>query len=828
MDKTIGIKESKRSNEPVERYDVNPKTGLTSKQVEERIEKGYVNEVKPTGQKTNWQIIQRNVFSFFNVLLYIIALAMIIVQYFEGLFFVVILVANASIGLTQDFRAKKKLQQLQIVAAQKVTVIRDGEEQKVLINELVLDDIVILKNGAQIPADSVVVKGNLQVNEALLTGESETIQKEVGSLLLGGSFVTSGQAIAQIDRVGEDAYVNSMQDKAKQFKRPKSRLLYMINRLFRFIGFIVIILGVLMIVQQIIKGGFKNFTLAQESIKSISGSMVSMIPAGMYLLTSMTLAVAVINLARRKTLVQESYAIEMLARVDVLCIDKTGTITDGSMMVKDVVPLKNSDITQLPYIMGSFLRATKDESPTTAALKAAFPLNELYVASEVLPFSSERKNSAVTFEALGTYILGASNFVLSGKEYEAIAPIEEEYMERGFRVMVLAHSKRPIVGSKLPSRAKAVALIVIQDRIRPYVYDTLQWFRNNGVLIKVISGDHPTTVSEICHQVGVVGAEHSVSLAGKSDQEVRELALINTVFGRVSPDQKEVIVRSLQDDGKTVAMVGDGVNDILALKNADCSIAMGKGAEATQAVSHIVLLNNDFNAIPNIVKEGRRVINNLQRTWSLFLVKTVFAMILTILFLFSDEPYPLTTQNMYIWEVATIGVASFFLSMQPNYNKVKGDFHSNVTRKSVPAAVVMVLLVLSFYLMYFFERDYPGSTGVLTKEVATTLAVLTMNIFSFIILFRISWPFNLYRGILYGVILVLTSTLFGVIAGLGNEYDVFGIRLNDMTGRHILIMSIVLLIGIGFYWVMDRAFSYPIRDTSKYYDNEKGDEYDED
>ncbi len=810
MNTLIEEKESKKSRETAERYMVDANKGLSDEQVRERTENGLVNNVDATGGKTVWQITRRNLFSFFNILLYIIAIAMIVVKNFGGLFFVVILVANSGIGLFQDFRAQKQLKKLQIVAASRSTVIREGEKTEILVSALVLDDIVVLKQGNQIPADSVVVEGTLAVNESLLTGESTTIKKQVGARLLGGSYVTSGTAKAQVDRVGDDTYINKLQEKAKIFKRPKSRLLSVIDGLFRLIGIVVIVLGIIMIIMGII-----NKEDPIKLVTRISGSLVSMIPSGMYLLTSMTIAVSIINLAKRNTLAQESYAIEMLARTDVLCIDKTGTITDGSMKLKDVVPIKNFDVSQLSYVMGSFLRVTKDVSPTTNALKNAYPENNLYLSDNFVPFSSERKNSAVTFEGIGTYILGAANFVLDAKAYEEIRALEEDYMSRGLRVLLLAHTDKPIKDDVIPKKAKPLVLFIIQDRVRPYVGDTFDWFRENGVEIKVISGDHPTTVAEICNQVGVEGADRSISLAGLSDAEVAEAALANAVFGRVSPEQKEIIVKTLQSDGKTVAMVGDGVNDILALKNAECSIAMGNGAEATQAVSHIVLVDNDFNSLPEIVKEGRRVINNLQRTWSLFLVKTIFAIILTIVFLISNKSYPFVTQNMYIWETATIGISAFFLSMQPNYHKVEGSFNSNVTKRSLPAAITMVLLVLSIFVMFNFEADYPGSTKIASEEVAITMATITMSVFSFIILFRISWPFNRYRIILFTVILGVTAVILTLVGVSHLEDMFFKIDFSLLNSTNIWTIVITLVVGIMLYWVLDRAFGYPLRSSSE-------------
>lgn len=816
--KRLSNRRKYKNNVDAIRYTVDFSYGLNQEQLQERKTSGLVNTSQTRVGKSYWNIVYANVFSFFNVLLYIIAAAMIIVGYFGGLFFLVILFSNMFIGLYQDIRAKRMVEKLQLVTSPKAKVIREGKQTTIAVSEIVLDDIILLQNGDQVSADGIVMSGELSVNESLLTGESYTVKKSVGLQVLGGSYVTSGKAYVQVNRIGRDTFINQLQEKARAFKRPKSKLLGAINGLFKTIGAFVFLTGALMILSNIYQG-----IDVVTSVKAVSGSLVSMIPSGMYLLTSMTLAVAVFNLGKKRTLVQEMYAIEMLARTDVICIDKTGTITDGTMALDEIKIIdENFNKEKIKVLLGSFFYATKDESSTVQAIIDTCPLNETYKSISVIPFNSADKLSAVSFEGVGSFVVGAANFVLDKKEYAKISGLESEYMSRGLRVLLLAHSDEAIKGSRLPKKVFPVALLIIKDRIREDVSTTLEWFKNNGVQIKVISGDHPTTVGEICQSVGVLGAEDPVSLAGLSDEDVGMLAMTKTVFGRVTPEQKEVIVNKLKSDNKTVAMIGDGVNDILALKHADCSVAMASGSEATRHVAHMVLLDSNFNALPSVVQEGRRVINNLQRTWSLFLVKTIFTIALTLTFLIAavvsprttQVSYPFSTQNMYVWEIATIGVAAFFLAMQPNYAKVKGTFMSNVILRAFPAAIVMILQVLAFFAMYAFEGVYHGTTDVVYKQTAVVMSFLTMDFFSFVILFRVCFPFNRYRVILFSTLFVLASGVVALSAYM--RWNLFDVDFRYLETINIQQLFFINIGAIPVYLLLDFVFGRLAR-SRKYY-----------
>ncbi|MGI6713807.1 MAG: HAD-IC family P-type ATPase [Bacilli bacterium] len=792
----------------VERFLPSPQEGLDREQVAERIRQKLTNFTKGRLTKSYWEIIRTNIFSFFNILLYIIAAAMVAVRYFSGLFFLVILVLNTLIGLVQDIRAKKMVEKLSLISSPKVDVIRESEITTIDSRGIVLDDIVILRAGDQITIDGEVVDGTLNVDESLLTGESVAIHKEIGHDVLSGSFVTSGTARVRVNKVGAASFVQKLQAQAKEFKRPKSKLLGAINSLFKVIGVIVFLLAGLLILGNVYQG-----IDVATNVKRVSGSLVSMIPSGMYLLTSMTLTVGVINLGKKQTLVQEMYSIEMLARTDVLCIDKTGTITDGTMDLIKIHNLGNFPKLQVEKVLGSFLYATQDQSPTVDAILQKCPYNQYYQAETIIPFSSAAKMSAVTFANRKTFVLGAGIFVLNKKNYAMIRPLEKEYMRQGYRVLVLAASDIPIRKDRIPSRLQPVCLIVIQDHIREDAKATIRWFIENGVQIKVISGDDPITVGKVAEEVGIIGAENPVSLNGLSDLEVSRLALSTTVFGRVTPEQKAVIVQSLKRNGQTVAMIGDGVNDILALRQADCSAAMANGSSAANHVAHLVLQKSNFSSLPSVVNEGRRVINNLQRTWSLFLVKTFFSIIMTILFVAAsilapggaEVAYPFTTQNMYVWEIAAIGVPAFFLALQPNHAKVEGTLMTNVITRALPAALTMVLGVITVYVLKAFDGVFHGSTGVNDILIVIAMAVFIMDFFSFVILFRISWPFNLYRAVLFVSLFTLTSILIAV--SIWKTWDLFDIHYPLLTLQHILGIALIVIGMIILYFFLDRSMT---------------------
>ena len=809
----------------IERVEPFYQQGLTESQVKERVEQKLVNTTKSAYGKSYKEIVVSNLFSFFNVLLYIIAGFMIFAGHFSGLFFLAILIPNILIGLIQDLRARRMVAKLKLLSASKITVVRNGKEQLIDSNAIVLDDIIKLKNSDPVPADGKVVYGNLAVNESMLTGESATVYKKEGDQVLSGSYVTSGSAYIYVEKVGKDSYIEKIQSQANKFARSPSRILNSLKNMFKVIGVTVVVLAIALIVTYSVQGKFNDFETTKTTIASIAGSMVSMIPSGLYLLTSVALAVGVISLAKKRTSVQEMYSIEMLARTDVLCVDKTGTITDGTMQVKLVVPF-NSTVTveQIKQVVSNLLIATEDDNITAKALKEYFNYKHTCTASKVLPFSSENKYSAATLSGRGTFVLGALEF-LNIKNKKGITYKTLEYTSKGYRVLVLGYSSLPITSHSFDQELEPVCMIILKDNIRPDAKETFTWFKEKGVQVKVISGDDALTVSEIAREAGIENAEEYISLNGMSLEEVRQIAPYYTVFGRVSPEQKETLVQALKDEGHTVAMTGDGVNDILALKRADCSIAMNSGSSAAKNVSHIVLLDSDFSKLPSVVGEGRRVINNLQRTSSLFLIKTIFAAILTIFFLvlsWTDKTYsyPFVTNNMYPWEIVTIGIAAFFLALQPNREKINGNFLKNIFSKALPAGICATSMVIIFFVLYLLGKEKLLYTGLnfsmievngVMVDVALrqtiAMCVISFSLFSFVSLFRIILPPNKYRfGVFVGAFIMVASIFaIDIIWNIntrnlqGGPTNILKIDYQLLNTFNIIVMLNVLIIVSAIY-----------------------------
>lgn len=730
--------------------------GLTSEQIEQRRKDGLVNKIQKHVTKSVWKIIRDNVVNFFNIFLFVIAAAMMVAQlpitYYA---FLVIIVTNIIIGIIQDIRARHLVKKLRIVSYPYANALRDKKETKVLGNELVLSDIVLLKAGDQIIVDSTVMEGSIEVNESMLTGESINVLKQVGDVIYSGSYVVSGTAKTRVDKLGKENYAEQLQIKAKHTKKRASEILNAFHKIFNFLSILVSAIALVLIISYIVQGKFNSYADYQESMKYISGSLVTMLPTGMFLLTSTTLAVGVIQLAQKRMLVQELYSIEMLARVDVLCFDKTGTLTDGSMIVNSLVPQKGFDKHEVEKILHTIVTATNDSNATANALLAAYKATPILHYHSFVPFNSERKYSAVMLEDGRSFVLGAREF-LPHKDKE-IDKVCEAFESQGLRVLLLSLSKHVVdINDKLDN-LEPVCIVVLEDHIREDAAKNIAWFKENGVAIKIISGDNPISVSAISKRVGVDGADRYISLEGKSIEEVKKLVNEYTIFGRVSPEQKEALVHALQDEGHKVGMTGDGVNDILALKTADCSIAMASGSEAAQNVSHLVTMDSNFSSLPDVVGQGRRVINNLQRTCSLFLVKTLFAIILTIFFIIvsyidGTNGYPFQTSHMYVWEFCTIGMASLFLSFQPNEEKLsKSKFFQNIITRTIPAGLLQSLVCIIFFSLSF--------GGVITKDVALVCSVITFSVSSFVVLVRICMPFDVYRVM---IIIIFGLLCFGM------------------------------------------------------------------
>ena len=596
------------------RYDVDPEFGLPSDIVEQRILDEQVNKTNDKKTKSIGKIIAGNVISFFNFLVFLLAAVLIIVAFAYGRFepitdlaFLLIAVINITIGIIQEIRAKKTIESLSLMNESYAEVKRNGILKEIPIDEVVLDDVLLLSSGKQICADSIVLKGQIEVNESLLTGESDSIVKNPGDPLFSGSFVISGKCAAKVDKVGKENYIEKLSSQARIYKKPKSELLYSLNRIIMFMSFPVIIFGVSLFLRMYFNQEVSLF----DNIRKTAGAMVGMIPSGLFLMSSIALYVGVVRLGQKNVLVQDLYCIEMLARVNCICLDKTGTITDGTMVVKNVIDYEQIAGLATKNIVSAILNALPDRNMTSDALINKFGLSKRMKYTKTIPFSSQRKLQAVTFDKYGTFALGAPEFVL-GESYKSVTRDVEKYAKLGYRVLCLAYFEGSIEGNDLPkSEATVVSMILIEDNIRPNAISTIDYFKNSGVAVKVISGDNPITVSKIAERAGVPSAHNYISLEGLDDKEVARAALKYTVFGRVTPNQKKIIVMALQHAEKCVAMTGDGVNDILALRTADCSIALGSGSEATRSCSHLVLLDSDFGSMPSVVAEGRRVINNV-------------------------------------------------------------------------------------------------------------------------------------------------------------------------------------------------------------------------
>ncbi|MDR1093536.1 MAG: HAD-IC family P-type ATPase [Clostridiales bacterium] len=731
-------------------YEVGTKDGLTLKQVAERTAAGLVNKTTSGNAKTYGAIFFQNLVTFFNLLCIVVAAALIATRNADNLFFLIIMAINTIISIVLEILAKKTIDKLSLISAPSAVVIRGGERANVPLNEVVLDDVIYLENGKQIGADCVVLSGEVEVNEALLTGESVPVGKKEGAALYGGSFVISGSCYARVDKIGSMNYIESLSAFAKRYRKPNSEILNSLKLFIMVVGIAIVPLGIFLFLKNwnMLGTGDLLSDLGNKGLKIVpvtAGAIIGMIPSGMFLLTSIALSMSVMKLKKNNVLVQDLYCIEMLARVNVLCLDKTGTITDGTMTVNEIIEFKNNNDTEysLGNIVGSLLTATGDNNQTAVALINNFGYSKVLKPTAVLPFSSQRKFSAATFENFGTVILGAPEYIIRDMGVRLETLVNEKAKD-GFRMVMIALAQGEIKNDKVPAQRKPLALIAIEDHIRDDAVPTLNWFRENGVAIKIISGDNPVTVSEVARRVGIEGAEKYVSLAGLTDPEVVELANQYTVFGRVTPEQKRLLIKSIKAQGSNVAMTGDGVNDILAMKEADCAVAIASGSEAARNVAHMVLMDSNFANMPAVVHEGRRVINNIQKSSSLFLMKTFFSILLTLFVLFlPDLSYPLTPKSMMPLEMFIIGAPSMALAFQSNGNRVSGKFLSNILKNALPSGLALILCFLSLYVI---NKAHPLFTDQAQFSTAVMLAVTFSGA---VLLFRVCLPADYYRVIVW-------------------------------------------------------------------------------
>ena len=794
-----------------ERFNASIDQGLTNEQVELRVKQKLVNKSQQAFGKTYTEIIVSNVFSFFNVLLYVIAGVMIYFRLFTGMFFVIVLLSNTIVGLCEDIKARKLLSKLRLITQPKATVIRDGQQIEIPVEEVVLDDIIYIEKDTQICVDGIILQGEVGINESFITGEAINVFKGVDKEVFSGTFVASGSAYIRANKVGKECLANDLQSKANQFKRSPSEILRSLKKLFLVIGIVVISMAVFMLTTFLVKGKLNpdDPGSLRASVESITGAMVGMIPSGLYLLTSAALAMGVIGLSKKKAQVQDFYSVEMLARVDTLCVDKTGTITDGNLVVKKVIPLsaKYTDA-MIAQNIANVIRATNDKNATAKALLKEFDLEITAGVVVALPFSSENKYSGASFKGGKTLIIGAPEF-MPIKNKAGVIKRCEEYTKDGYRVIVLGEGKELIKDNKYTGELEPVALIVIKDHIREDALETFAWFKQNGVDIKVISGDSARTVSAIAAEAGISNADKYISLEGMSNEQVKEIATQYTVFGRVTPEQKEVLVIALKEAKHTVAMTGDGVNDILALKRSDCSIAMASGADAAKNISHIILIDSNFSRLPAVVDEGRRVVNNLQRTASLFVTKTFFIFMITLVFTIAtivnkDIHYPFITNHLYLWEIFTTGFAAFALAMEKNSERIHGHFLSNVFKKAIPAAVVLVSSVLLIFLFYLLQEKGLANFGIYNRGCAIAMSVITFSVLGIVCLYRVCSPLDKYRAVVLACSAVVNAVALILSAiftyKLGHvEQRMLRIPFNDMSGPAYLTMAIIIIVYAALY-----------------------------
>ena len=766
------------------RYETLPSVGLAAEQVAERRSDGLVNKVERTVGKSYAAIFLGNIFTFFNMLGLFIMVLMFALGSFDNLFFSVVILANTFIGIIQEIKAKKSIEKLSIMSAPTANVVRGGVESEIAVSDLVLDDIVRLEAGKQIAADSVVLEGEIEVNEALLTGESVPVKKRTGDALLSGSFVVSGSCRARVDHIGSDNYVEKLSAKAKKYQKPNSQLMRSINAIIKVLAIIIFPLGI-----GTYFVSYADLGNVAEALTKAAGSMIGMIPSGMVLLTSVALAVSVIKLARNNALVQDLYCIEMLARVNVLCLDKTGTITDGTMSVEDVEML--ADVKNFGVLMANCLAATGDANQSALAMAQRFGKESTFSVKAVIPFSSARKYSAASFDGVGTIAVGAPGFVC--KPTDATAVKIEKYAARGKRVMLAAVSDGYITDDKLPEMKEA-AIIVVEDTVREDAVEIINWFKQNDVAVRVISGDNPLTVSVIAGKVGIENAEKYVSLEGMSDAEVIAAAGEYTVFGRVNPDQKALLIKTIKANGNTVAMTGDGVNDILAMKEADCAVAIAAGSEAARSVAHLVLMDSKFSSMPKVVREGRQVVNNIQNSSSLFLMKTTMTVFTTILMLILGQMYPFEPKNLYIIEFVVIGIPSFVLALRPNSARITGRFISNTLLKTIPSGLSLSLSVLIVYI-YSTVNGIPtaGETDVIALFV--TMAAMAMTLSGAVALAVMCFPYTWITGptALLSAVLCVLCFVIRPIAGFMDYIDVSG-----HVGVIVLCVAVSAVIIVSF------------------------------
>lgn len=746
--------------------------GLTQVEVEARIADGQVNAIQDSSNRSVKDIVMGNTLTFFNFINIVLLALVLSVRSYKNMLFIFIIIANTLIGIFQEIKAKITLDKLKILTVSHVDVIRDGVKKSVTVSELVKDDVILLKSGGQIPADGVILDGEVDVNESLLTGESDSIHKTCGSKVLSGSFVTSGKAMCLLTEVGHDCYMEKLSSEAKQFKRYKTELQRNLDTILKFISIIIVPLGIILFAKQYWISGSTYEQAALDTVAAVLG----MIPEGLVLLTSVALALGAVRLARRSTLVRELFCIETLARVDTLCLDKTGTITEGHLCVQGEESVKE-DI-DLEQLMGRMVGALGDENETFQALRQHYKRNQSANTKLVLPFSSERKFSGVVFEGEGTYLMGAYQFIFPQADPAVLEKIAE-YASQGLRVLTVAHSPNEMTDYTLAEGFEIVGFVFMTDVVRKNAPDILGYFEEQGVDLKVISGDDPVTVAAIAARAGLKDADKYIDATTiHTDEEMEDAILKYSVFGRVTPKQKQQMVRLLKQNGRTVAMTGDGVNDVLALKDADVSIAMASGSEAAKNTANLVLLNSDFASLPHIVNEGRRVINNIKAAASMFLIKTGFSVLTALLTIIVGQNYPFQPIQLSVINGCAVAIPTMLLQLEPSFQKVNKHFFREVLRMSMPAAITITAMITII-------NNIGHSIGT-PREMLSTVCVLATGWVYLITLRQVYSPMTGYRK--FVIYLMQTAYLVAMVIGQ---------RIMELVGLNFTCV-IVTLAAVNF------------------------------
>ena len=766
-----------------------PQYGLTSAEVSLRAQKGLTNRPTVKTGRTEGQIIRENTCTFFNLVFVLMAVALFLAgSSIVNMTFMVIVIINAIIGCFQEIRAKRAVDKLSLLSAHTVKTLRDGKLKKIRYDALVRDDIVLYGPGDQISADGILRCGHIYVNESLLTGEADAVEKHPGDTLLSGSFVVTGNGKIQLTKVGDEAFATKLALEAKKNPRAaRSEMMRSLDLLIRFIGIALVPIGLLLFYNQ-----YKSQNLGlQASAEATVAALVGMIPEGLYLLTSIALAVSSLKLTQKRVLVQDMHCVETLARVDVLCVDKTGTITEPIIEVEDVIPLSHQGPEYLEEIIVNLYGSEDPENETARALQSLFPGKPTWQKSSEIPFSSDHKWKGAVFGDTGAFLAGAPDAIL-GKYFPEIRKTAQHWSSLGYRVLLIAaYEGTPRPGELMASRLHPEALVLMTNRIRPEAPETFSYFAKQGVAIKVISGDNPATVSDVARRAGIQNAHRYIDTSLlETDKDFLKAAEEYTVFGRVTPDKKKRLIWALKQRGHTVAMTGDGVNDVLAMKEADCGIAMAGGAQAASQIAQLVLLDADFSAMPSIVDEGRRVINNIQRAAALFLVKNIFSLFLALIAVLADWPYPFAPINLSLISALTIGVPSFFLALEPNYERVQGRFIVSVLRQAFPGGLTNILMVVTAQIVL----------GILSAPMAQVQTVCTaiLAVTGLLVLLSASKPMGKFRLFIW--IMMAISLVFSFLF-LGSIFQLQAVSLSLLPALSVLLAVTPLL-----YWLLRRLF----------------------